>query len=270
MAWVTAQSLCLLKLRTSVNPRGDGLVLDTDARLRDITDDYHYSISDRALLKSVSERQDFGFTVGASPGVLACLDRSVRLIADTALSTAEKHQHVAELTGQLASFTKCLPLPPSPLIPTSHMIFDLHNHIFALGILIYLQRHTVNPPPHLLVAYTSSLFQAVHAFSQLSAQRSQRSDSNVSVSVTIWPVFIAAVECYRPEDLSLVTASWLNGLEGSGIGNRRDIRRVVEGVWAERAKRLALQKVDEEISLGDVVVDWREVMESMNLDILLV
>ena len=81
---------------------------------------------------------------------------------------------------------------------------------------------------------------------------------------------MAAVECYRPEDLKLATTSWLTGLARSGIGNRRDIRRLVEGVWAERARIFAMQKDGRKLPLGDVSVDWREVMEHMGLAILLV
>jgi hypothetical protein len=113
-----------------------------------------------------------------------------------------------------------------------------------------------------------------------------------SSDVSVWPVFVAAVECFRQQELR-VARRWLQNLGGSGIGNRNDVSKVVHGVWRERRQRYHRQEAasaicaqdeaaatddDDDIEAyfnegeryGDIIVHWREVMWPMGKDVLLV
>ena len=257
MAWLTAQSLCLLRLRTEV------LLTVREARL------HSPGRGSTSLIRSICQRPDFGFTAGTSAEVAAFLDQCNSLIQDIGASSSHmtrKHD------WQINMLTSCLlkEVYSNKLFPTN--LARLHNRVFALGTIVYLHRQTRNSSPQLLLEYTSALFQAV---ADIIAITTSSFEVATHGNITLWPVFMAAVESYRREELD-VAESWLQSQSASGIGNRAAIRLVIEEVWAERKRRLAhlisldIGLAQTEDALGAVTVNWRSVMQGMDLDILLV
>lgn len=82
--------------------------------------------------------------------------------------------------------------------------------------------------------------------------------------MSTWPVFVAAAEAYTPEAQALANR-FHKFSDTLGVSNRTDMKRVVDQVWAEREGLAAAQRC----SPGEVIVDWRDVMENLELDILL-
>lgn len=80
----------------------------------------------------------------------------------------------------------------------------------------------------------------------------------------MWPVFIAAAEAYTPASKEL-TEVFFQFSEKLGAQNRVDVQSVIRRVWKDREEQAAARECDQ----GDVIIDWREVMEDMELDILL-
>jgi len=250
MAWLAAQSLCLLRLRTEVCGLALGISCNT----------HSWTGQDKALLDSVSERGDLGFTTGASPEVVACLEACNNLIQVIRGGVKPASHHL----NQVVQLTERLLVEAGQASSSSGSLSSIHNSIFALGVVLYLHRQTIEPTPAQLSRYTAALLLAVEHF----MTRSHRA------TVSVWPVFMAAVESYRQTDLK-IAQSWLDGLACSGIGNRTDIIRVVQAVWEERS-RIAAEgyelnnHISLEEALANVIVDWRTVMRAMNLDLLLV
>jgi hypothetical protein len=234
------------------------------------------------MIASVSSRLEFGFTVGAAPQAAEGLSEAVTLIRQVKMHgfTETYRSKVNELTKKLSALA-------TTQAQHSASLRDIHETIFTLGIIVFIQRQTINPPPSELIPYTSRLFACMQTIDERlsfdqSADRTGRDSSHVS----LWPVFVAAVECFRPQELR-IARSWLEKLRRSGIGNRGDVAKVVEGVWRERRRRYCLQagivdevddveddNNDDEDDLvggkGQIVVDWREVMWAQGVDILLV
>ena len=83
-------------------------------------------------------------------------------------------------------------------------------------------------------------------------------------AVSIWPIFIAAAEAYTAEAQAL--AECVLSLSTSfGAANRAVIHRVVKQIWSEREEAAAQRQCE----VGDVLVDWREVLKNLDVEILL-
>ncbi|KAI9740478.1 MAG: hypothetical protein M1834_005058 [Cirrosporium novae-zelandiae] len=277
---MTAQSLCLLKIRShcfaSAYCRS---FISCCPYAKD--DDMSAYLDLTAMIAST--RLSFGSTVGATPDLMSCIadiDYVVYQIREGKRGFKEAKEYFIGISERLEN---CLPvnvngedlapsvatLENSPSI--SHIDSKLsikrlesrrariHIRIFQIGVQIYLYRNTRSPPPFDLVPYVSMLFHLVQTFSNLG------SDSGRVPSITLWPVFMAAIEVFREADKRL-TREWLNTADQLGIGNRKEVRLIIEEVWRIRTEVARSTKREE----GEIVVDWRQVMEDLNLDILLV
>lgn len=238
------------------------------------------------LLASVSRRPDIGFTIGVSPQTVHGLSEAVRLIRQV-----NSHGLTRTRQSEVDGLTKSLIALENTYAQDSTDLRALHERVFILGIIIFLQRETINPSPRALLRYTSNLFGCMQMMDELFClehpkDRIRRDSSHVS----IWPVFLAAVECFRKQELRLAQI-WLDSLGKCGIGNRDEVSKVVHGVWRERRRRCRGQKVtpvalyhndvvsgrdehedsgNESDRMGGIIVPWREVMSQMGMDILLV
>ncbi|KAJ9642594.1 hypothetical protein H2204_002242 [Knufia peltigerae] len=283
-AWLTTQSLCMLKLRMDLELwlRSPINVSDRDGNhSEDSVEQPKDLLVLQDLLASVSSRPDVGFTIGVSPRTVQGLSKAVRLIrqANSYGLTSSCRSEVDALTDTLIDLETMYAQDPADLRA-------LHERVFILGIVIFLRRETIDPSPRALLRYTSTLFDCMQAIDGLFCleqpkDRIRRDSSHVSV----WPVFFAAVECFRPQEMRLAQI-WLDKLGKCGIGNREDVSKVVHGVWRERRRRCHAPKaapiafhgeddeheasMDESDGMGDIIVPWREVMSPMGMDILLV
>ena len=75
---------------------------------------------------------------------------------------------------------------------------------------------------------------------------------------------MASVEVYLPEHKRQVR-EWMDRADAIGVPSRQNVRRLVEEVWRTR-EHVANDAGMEE---GEVVVDWRDVMDRLGMDVLL-
>jgi len=80
--------------------------------------------------------------------------------------------------------------------------------------------------------------------------------------ITLWPVFIAAVEVYL-EEHKWSARAWMDRADMMGVRSRGDVRELVEAVWSKRKEEAR------DNGEGDMVVNWRAVMGKMGIDVLL-
>ena len=248
-AWVTTQSLCLLKIKS------DSLVQE-----------------EQSLISSVAERSDFGFTTGATPELMACV-MEIRSLHDY----IKKNRHAlpvgsASTTSSTGIYGSKRPLRPAPLGALDSTIKSLisriencvleitdpvvatHQKIFLLGTVIFAHRQLLNPPPLELFSHLSSLLDCVALFPTLGRGH-----------IALWPVFMAAMEVYLPSHKNQIR-EWMDRADQIGVASRIDVRKLIEKVWATR-KQIAKDEGTEECQ---IVLDWTIVMNDLGMDVLLI
>ena len=134
--------------------------------------------------------------------------------------------------------------------------YALHSQriSFVYATYIYLYRTVFDTPPQIVQSYISQVFQNVSNFYACS-----------SGNFSIWPAFMAAVESYTNEDMESAR-KWLTWATSFGVGSRTSVRRIIESVW-ERRETLSRSSG---IPKGVITVDWREVMQELDCDVLLI
>jgi hypothetical protein len=125
---------------------------------------------------------------------------------------------------------------------------------FIYATYIYLYRALMGVPPKRVAPYVSLTFHNISAFCAQS-----------SGNFSLWPAFIAAVEAYTEEDMESAR-EWLDRSVNFGLGNRLPVRRIVEEVWRRREDAHFESSMDK----GLITVDWRDVVQDLGIDILLV
>lgn len=129
-----------------------------------------------------------------------------------------------------------------------------HLIAFICATYIYLHRTIFNVTPEEVRETVAEVFHYVQAFFALG-------DGNF----TLWPVFIAFVEAYQEDHLA-AAMSWLENSSKVGMGNRVKVKAVIDEVWRTRQSTAITTGQDP----GSVIVDWRDVMTELNVDIVLV
>jgi hypothetical protein len=234
-AWVLAQSLALSFEIAHTGSLGQ-------ATLSDVTD---------AILQSVSETEQFGYTIGASGDVIRCISR-IRRLAQLR-STGERPGLVNIEAGRVLGEIRHHRLDHEIHEACSESLCQLHQRIFRNAAAIYLYRTVYDVVPMMLQDRVSQTLQDTAEF--------LRSGGG---SISIWPVFIAAVEAYTDEDMAVVRL-WMSHSRRLGINNRLLAEKIVEEVWRQRKADAQALHVD----CGLVSVDWRRVQPELGIDILL-
>ncbi|KAJ3531351.1 hypothetical protein NM208_g8913 [Fusarium decemcellulare] len=257
-AWETAQSLCLLKIRTAcLTQPAFGYLNDPEAP-QDESNMMTY-LTRQNIVRSVMERPEFGFTAGFDRRTINCL-----LQADTYIQSfpTANFGHPNEdlvmefiqktlMDSKLEDSRNETPQTGAtrPQLAASH-----HSRVVRNGMLIYLYRTLGNYSPSEVAWHVSAVFEGVEHYRQAGGR-----------NLTVWPVFQAAVEACTEADQAKARA-WLADSLRLGIGNRYHIKKIVEQTWARR--RLVADTLG--LDMGDVVLDWREIRREANLDVLLV
>lgn len=237
IAWLTAQSLCLLRLRC------DTMHTDIDKGLR-----MSEFGSVKGLTSLVASRPDFGFTVGATPDLLQCIIDTTQLAFQISQDGIGSYREASNTLYQ--RLQTCSATQDS----RKEGQVQLHRRIFQLGAIIYFHRSIFGSLPRDLVMSINELLWHLKRYRELGGGH-----------VTLWPVFMAAVEGYQA-DHQAAFRQWLDDNNKMGAASRRDIRSLIEAVWNKRARIGETTGVDE----GHVTVDWSDVACEMGLDILLV
>lgn len=238
-AWLTAQSLCLLKIRCDTVPQLSCTTL--------VPNNEHDIELD--LISSVASRQDFGFTAGATSALMSCILETTQLLKDKVDDNdITNRERAASLYHRIlqCSFSDS----------EDRRILQLHHRIFQIGTLVYFHRSIWNSPPKTIAPLLDEVLCILEEYSDHAAGY-----------VTMWPVFVAAVEGYD-EDRQKGFKRWLDDCDNMGAANRKDVRIIVESVWSERI--MIWQHSGGTLELGDIAVDWREVMLQRQVDVLLV
>ena len=206
------------------------------------------------LLESISRISQFGYTIGASSSVLQSICKVHRLVEalGSGESLIEVEIQCGKILGELATTES-----DWIITPRSHSRQDylnsLHQRIFRNAAVIYLYRAIYDVAPfavrdHVLTVLCDTIsFLDVHGG-----------------SVSLWPVFIAAVEACSKKERALAR-KWLDYSCKLGISNRHAARCVIEEVWKQRDQEALLRDIEPEY----VVLDWRRVQYHLKIDILL-
>lgn len=215
------------------------------------------------LVSRVSSTPEFGFTIGSTKSLLACI--SSITIAGRKMRTKDLHsqQETDLLDGVLSKIFSCLEkckeeitydFCDSEIDDQFQILANHQREAFISATYIYLYRVLFDLPPYSVRQYVSEVLLRISAFHSAS-------HGNLS----IWPAFIAAVEAYTPEDMALAR-NWLHHTTMFGIGSRVCVQRLVEEVWKRRDEAAAELGIDK----GLISIDWRAVMEELDMDILLI
>lgn len=129
-----------------------------------------------------------------------------------------------------------------------------HLNAFIAATYIYLYQTLFSSPPGHVQQYVAEVFHNIQAFFALG-------DGNFS----LWPAFIAATAAFEPDDVKAAKI-WMKSASQVGIGNRIQVMAVIEEVW--HLREIAAVGTGE--NLGSIIVDWRDVMQKLDCDILLV
>lgn len=214
------------------------------------------------LLGGVSSRCEFGFTIGSSGQVLQVIS-NIRLLAeriatgDIPNNSGELIQkYIAELASPSES-TEHFDLEETweytPRQDRVEYLHRLHLRLFRNAAIIYLFRIVLNVPPQGVVKYVSAVLQDTLSFIRLHGG-----------AVSMWPVFIAAVEAYEVRDQQIVE-QWLEISSQLGIQNRQTARKVIRAVWEKRSQ----EATNRGLKQCQIAIDWREVQQFLGLDLLL-
>ncbi|KAF9871507.1 Choline transport protein [Colletotrichum karsti] len=242
-SWVIAQSLAIT---FEIGYTGSGGFFD------------HLGITETSeiLLRSVSVLDQFGYTIGASGAIIQMISQTRRL--SLALSRGESsvqgHLQAKKIIDAIESSD---PKPGSSITQTpdnrQEYLSSLHRRIFRNAAMIYLYRTIYDVPPKAIRVRISEVLRDTTEFFELQGG-----------SVSLWPVFIAAVETGTEWEKDMVQ-KWLDYSCKLGISNRLAARRIIEHVWKLREEEAVLRGT----SPQDVVVDWRKVQVELGIDLLL-
>jgi hypothetical protein len=254
-AWVTTQSLCLINIVNETSIKHDSVTRNPCQSLR---------ISHKNLTSFISSATTFGFTIGATQLVMACIMDVRRLASDLKNETdmAIIDETVNNLYTRLEECKEqqIIGLPPngtgSLKMSKEERIAWYHLNAFIAATHIYLHRTVFDLPPgnEIIKRRVGEVFENVDNFLALSGG-----------NLSLWPAFIAAVEACDEEHVS-AAKKYLSFATSVGMGNRFKAKSIVEEVWRLREE----SSVTTGISSGNISVDWRDVMVDLDMDILLV
>lgn len=128
-----------------------------------------------------------------------------------------------------------------------------HLRAFVSAAFIYFYQTFYELPPSNLEGYVSEVLHNLKLYT-----------ASGGASFTFWPAFIAATETYKDEDKDTIKHVFADA-SASSMQNRAKIKGLVEEVWRLRD----LRATERDLERGMIKVDWRMVMQDLELDILL-
>jgi hypothetical protein len=247
-SWVISQSLSLsfeIAQTSNINKKDRSSLTDT-------------------LLESVSSRDEFGFTIGSSGRVLQVISE-IRLLSER-IASGDVPENLGEL---IQAYMAELTLPSeddnmedldfeaswetTSKKDQAEYLYRLHLRLFRNAVIIYFFRTILNVPPQGVIEYVSAVLQDTLSFLRLHG-----------AAVSMWPVFIAAVEAYETDHQQIVE-QWLDISNKLGIQNRRTVEQVIRAVWEKRSHKA----IKRGIRQSETPIDWREIQQHLGLDLLL-
>ncbi|KAH8698944.1 fungal-specific transcription factor domain-containing protein [Talaromyces proteolyticus] len=237
-AWVISQSL---SLSSEIARSGSG-------------SSFGYSQINDTLLGSVSQVSQFGYTIGASGNVIQAISK-IRWLAE-GLSRGESLVDIDIQSGKILSelYTSGSDCVRSQALENrQEYLSNLHRRIFRNATIIYLYRTVYDVTPCAIQDRVSEVLHDTIDFLNMKGG-----------SISIWPVFIAAVEACTEQGREMARR-WLDYSCKLGIRNRHSARHIIQEVWKQRDEEAMLKHAQS----GDIAVDWRQVQSWLGIDILL-
>jgi hypothetical protein len=215
-------------------------------------------------ISMIKSTYDFGFTIGAPKVILECISCINDMNRDKDWTESKDHdcQHLLDrLDACRSRLTNKTPQTMdssegsslSRAVVLSGAAYYQHR-AFVSAAYIYFYRTIFDLPPRKLEHFVMETFESVNLFI-----------SQDCGNLSLWPAFIAAVEAYTEEAMSLARA-WLDKATTFGLGSRFLVKTVVEEVWDRRKQ--AAQELG--VGPGLTSVDWRQVMKDLGVDVLLI
>lgn len=280
-AWAVTQSFVLShviahtahKPYTLTAPRSHDE--DDDAE-DDNAEDVYDVLCDAAAYSS------FGYTIGSTGRLIKALYHVRRLEAQMAVETAG----TTTTTSAPNNVDTCITLPREAIailddlqtlpddgldayldsadgvlmpLGRARTLATLHINLFRNAVGIHLLSTVLRLPPSTVAGHVWDVLSDAWAFVDMSPH------GTTYCSLSLWPLFVAAVDAYLPEAQAMAERILDFFAKTSGVKNRRDVKRLVHEVWAIRIDLAQKRKCGP----GDVWIDWREVMDQMDMDILL-
>ncbi|KIX01045.1 uncharacterized protein Z518_10111 [Rhinocladiella mackenziei CBS 650.93] len=214
-----------------------------------------------ALISSVSEREQFGFTVGATSCQLRSILRIYRMENQLRRNMVPEDldSKVAELLNSLGR--DAMQGSGGGGDEGNPNDFEtMHYQLFSAAAEIYLYRVLFDIPPSKLQSKIATVLDMATRFIQFGAGYP-----------TAWPVFIAAVEAATPE-LQHSASRWLDWLMSHGIGSRKDLKLVIEETWRRRREMAGKETGRGAIVVEEegVSIDWRTVADDLDCEVILI
>jgi hypothetical protein len=246
----TIQSLCIIKI-----------VSDT-SRVDEEPGSFDYvaASEQEKLMSTISSSSLFGFTIGASGMLIKCIADIRRLVYE--FKTGISIQYIDDAAHELLlRLDRCREISAKrPLSESDSNNFKnskmalYHLNAFIAATYIYLYQALFDVPPSHVRRYVEEVFHNIQAFFALG-------NGNFS----LWPAFIAAAASCEPDDVA-AAKEWLRSASNFGIGNRVKVQAAIEEIW--RLREVISGQTNQD--LGSIIVDWRDVMQKLGLDIPLV
>ncbi|KIW57941.1 hypothetical protein PV05_02497 [Exophiala xenobiotica] len=255
-AWIITQSFVLHTLMSQIV---GGSATDTSSTATTLHE----------VLEDVTADPRFAYTLGSTPRLMKALYQS-RLLEEQLAARGSFRGGKPDLSvDELLQASKILVALNTPLdaevelymsrqrpmkTPAQQRKFIVSNlNLFGSAVTIYLLRVVLRHPPSVVTEQVSQTLSAAVALLEMDR-----------AAVSIWPIFIAAAEAYTAEAQAL--AECVLSLSTSfGAANRAVIHQVVKQIWNEREEAAAQGGCE----VGDVLVDWREVLKNLDVEILL-
>lgn len=215
------------------------------------------------LLDALSTRSDFGYTIvspRAALKALSSLQRVDRVKDGHELELNNLEVEISDalrilnlMQGEDIGHPPRLPKERSQTNERLDYLAHLHSRMFLNAVIIYLKRLRPGVTPSQVSTYTSSVLRDMSTFLDLDGG-----------SISLWPVFVAAVEACAPSERDMVRR-WFEFSSRLGIENRAQACQIIEMVWHTR------DSVADETAcpVAETIVDWTTVQQALGIDILL-
>ncbi|EXJ76215.1 uncharacterized protein A1O5_00723 [Cladophialophora psammophila CBS 110553] len=211
------------------------------------------TLQDQESIFMIKSTLDFGFTIGATQEILDCIS-CINDMNRVNKWSGPNDNNYRTLLGRLDACRASLADKSSRVCGVLNNAAYYQLGAFVAATYIYFYRSFFDLSPMELHTYIVETFDYVNCFV-----------SGNYGNFSLWPAFIAAVEAYSDETMSMV-GEWLDTAMSFGLGSRVLVRKVIEETWRRRdiiSREIGLDK-------GLVAVDWRRVIKDWDVDVLLV
>lgn len=254
-AWIVTQSFVLHTLMSQIMGATTDLIPDTAKTLHEVFHD-------------VIANPEFAYTLGSTPRMMKALYQArmleTQLAAEdprpqgeTYLSGDHLHQAkeiITELHAPLDAEVDIYMVRqrPTTTMAEQRRIVVSNLTLFNSAVSIYFYQMVLRYPSTAIADLVEQALLTAVALLEMDR-----------AAVSIWPIVTAAVEAYTPEAQALADRA-LSLCADFGCANRQIFRQTVIAIWRRR-EEMAVQQGCE---IGDIHMDWRQVLKQADVDIL--